>query len=101
MKRCTQNAGIPSSCRQSNLLSVVINEEPPDGTDKMLFHHQGYHLISDNVRRERLYPTVKTGGLQLLAGEMIVTAEELLICQINVTSLNKVFIKGLKSGPQC
>lgn len=27
---------------------------------------------------------------------MIITVEELLICQINVTSLNRVFIKGLK-----
>lgn len=67
--------------------------EPPDGTDKMFFQHQGYHLIADNVCGEQLYLTVKTGGPQLLAGEMIIGAEELLICQINVTSLNKVFIK--------
>lgn len=63
MERCTQNASIPSRCQQSNLLSVVINVEPPDGTDKMVFHHQGYHLISDNVCGEQLYMTVKTGGL--------------------------------------
>jgi len=42
---------------------VLINEEPPDGTDKLLFHHQGYHLISDNVCGEQFYVTVKTGGL--------------------------------------
>lgn len=33
-------------------------------------------------------------GPQLLAEEMIISVEELLICQINVTSLNNVFIKG-------
>lgn len=50
----------PPRCHQSNLLSALINVESTDGTDKMLFHHQGYHLICDNVYRERLYPTVKT-----------------------------------------
>lgn len=69
MERCAQNAGIPSRCLQSNLLSVVINAEPPDGTDKMLFHHQSYHLIFDNVCRERLYPTVKTGSLCAWQGQ--------------------------------
>lgn len=60
MERCTQNASIPPRCQQSNLVSVVINGEPPDGTDKMFYHHQGYHLISDNVCGEQLYLTVKT-----------------------------------------
>ncbi len=44
---------------------------------------------------------LKQKGPQLLAGEMIITVEELLICQINVTLLNKVFIKGLKFRTQC
>lgn len=38
-------------------------KEPPDGTDKLLFHHQGYHVLSDNVCGEQLYLTVKTEGL--------------------------------------
>lgn len=74
MERCTQNASVPSRRQQSNLLSVVINKEPPDGTDKMLFHHQGYHLISDNVCGEQLCPTVRTGGLNFWHEKWSITA---------------------------
>lgn len=39
---------------------------------------------------------LKQGGLISWQEDMIIRVERLLICQINVTSLNKVLIKGLK-----
>lgn len=63
MERCVHDAGVPSRCQQSNIVSVVINGwGARDGTDKMLFHHQGHYLIFDNVCGELLYPAVKTGA---------------------------------------
>ena len=92
----------PPDAKQSNLLSSVINAGGLWMAEiRRYFTVGGYHLMSDNVDWEQLYPTVKTGGAQLLARGMIISVEELLICQINVTSLNKVFIKGLKFRPQC
>lgn len=52
-------------CQRSNLLSLIINAGPLNGPDKMLFQHQGYHLMSDNAIWEQSHPTVKTKALTL------------------------------------
>lgn len=68
-KGVLQNAGLPSRCQESKLLSVLINGKPPEGADKMLSHHRGYHLIFDHVCGEQLYPAFKAGGLSARQGK--------------------------------